>query len=110
MLFASDKIGETTVQLHNANSGSQTDWLVLTDDNDEIVGKLLAYIEIKRDNTTKEIKRIQRAAKMQDLSVNESVLSGRRRDATEDKGMALRNHEQVMLLNDHSDPQTQITH
>lgn len=58
MLFTSDKIGETTVQLHNANSGSQTDWLVLTDDNDEVVGKLLAYIEIKKDHTKREIRRI----------------------------------------------------
>lgn len=83
---------------------------MLTDDNDEIVGKLLAYIEIKRDNTTREIKRIQKDANMQDQSVNDSMLSGMRRDMTEDKGMPLRNHEQVMLLNDHSDPQTQITH
>ena len=58
MLFKDEKIGETTVQLHNASSGSQTDWLILTNDNEEIVGQLLAYIEIKKDNTSKEIKRI----------------------------------------------------
>lgn len=93
MLFTSDKIGEATVQLHNANSGSQTDWLVLTDDNDQVVGKLLAFIEIKKDNTKKEIKQIQKDANMQDQSINDSMLSGMKRDMTEDRGMPLRNHE-----------------
>ena len=58
MLFTDDKIGETTVQLHNATSGSQTDWLILTNDKEEIVGELLAYIEIKKDNTSKQIAQI----------------------------------------------------
>ena len=59
MLFTSDKLGETTVQLHNATSGSQTDWLILTNEKEEIVGKLLAYIEIKKDNTSKQIRQLQ---------------------------------------------------
>ena len=58
MLFTSDKIGETTVQLHNSSSGSQTDWLILLNDKEEVVGKVLAYIEIKKDNTSKQIQQI----------------------------------------------------
>jgi len=64
MLFTDDKIGQTTVQLHNATSGSQTDWLILTNDKEEIVGKLLAYIEIKKDNTSKHIAQIQKDLKL----------------------------------------------
>jgi len=51
MLFTSDKIGQTTVHLHNASSGSQTVQLVLNNEKDEDVGKLLIFIEIKKDNT-----------------------------------------------------------
>lgn len=89
MLFTSDKIGETTVQLHNASSGSQTDWLILTNDKEEIVGKLLAYIEIKKDTI--------------DLKLQQGI----NKDLTQ---MPLRNHEQVHLLNERSEPLTHITH
>lgn len=83
---------------------------MLTDDNDEVVGKLLAYIEIKKDHTKREIRRIQIEANMQDHSINDSMLSGMKKDMTEDKSMPLRNHEQVLLLNDNSSQHTQITH
>lgn len=111
MLFASEKIGETTVQLHNATSGSQTDWLILTNEKDEIVGKLLAYIEIKKDIASKQIRQIQNDLKMRDSSLNVNSNDTRiNKDMTEDKGMPLCNHEQVLLLNDRSEPQTHITH
>jgi hypothetical protein len=112
MLFTSEKIGETTVQLHNASSGSQTDWLILTNEQEEIVGKLLTFIEIKKDNTSLQIRQIQNDLKQQDNmnSTDSAVLPGMTSDMTEDKGMPLRNHEQVLLLNERSEPITHITH
>ena len=95
MLFAGEKIGETTVQLHNASSGSQTDWLILTNEKEEIIGKLLTYIEIKKDNTTMQIRQIQKDLQLQDNmdSSGSAAMPGMTWDMTEDKGMPLRNHE-----------------
>ena len=59
MLFTGDKIGQTTVHLHNASSGSQTVQLVLNNEKDEDVGKLLVFIEIQKDNTQKQLRKIQ---------------------------------------------------
>lgn len=90
MLFKDEKIGETTVQLHNG-SGSQTDWLILINEKEEIVGKLLAFIEVRKENAAGD-------------------QSGMKKDMTDKRKMPLRNHEQVLLLHDQTDPQTQITH
>lgn len=38
MLFTNEKIGSTIIQLHNSSQGSQTEWLVLTNEKDEVVG------------------------------------------------------------------------
>ncbi len=51
MLFINEKIGGVSLHIHNCYPGSKTNWLVLTNDKDEEVGKLLVNIEIKRDTT-----------------------------------------------------------
>lgn len=105
MLFINEKIGAVNLHIHNCYPGSKTNWLILTNDKDEEVGKLLVSIEIKRDNTQRQLRLIQKDLSMQDKvpTVDEPGVQGMNIDMTEDKGMPLRNHEQVLLLNEKKD-------
>jgi len=112
MLFPKEKIGAVTLHIHNCDPGGRENWLMLTNDNDEEVGRLLVHVEIKRDTTQRQLRLIQKDLNMQDQvpKMDEGNLDaqkpGMNIDMTEDKGMPLRNHEQVLLLNERQEPQS----
>lgn len=112
MLFTKERIGAVTLHMHNCDPGGRANWLVLTNDNDDEVGKLLVYVEIKRDTTQRQLRLIQKDLNMQDQVPKmddgspDAQKPGMNIDMTEDKGMPLRNHEQVLLLNERQEPQS----
>lgn len=103
MLFSDEKLGQVVLQLSESERGFQTNWLQLMSPKDEAIGKILVHIDIKPDNTSKQLRMIQKDLSMQDQVPREEQrpsAPGMNLDLTEDRGMPLRNHEQVLLLNE----------
>ena len=104
MLFSDEQLGQVVLQINESDRGFQTTWLQLLDPKDEPVGKLLVTVDIKPDNTSKQLRMIQKDLSMQDQVPREEQrklsAAGMNLDLTDGSQMPLRNHEQVLLLNE----------
>ena len=51
LFFAEEKIGTTLIVIHTKEECKHTDWFILKDDNDKVVGQILVCITIEQNNS-----------------------------------------------------------